>query len=241
MKAVGLSHIGYCRDNNEDSYFYDEKMGLFILCDGMGGHLGGEVASGLAVQIVKQEVQQNLLQMEPAAALRQAIEKANSVIWKKSHQDDKLREMGTTLTAAFVDETSLIIAHVGDSSLFLFGPQKEAKITHDHTLAESMRQGASPQEKDEFNAYNHILTRALGMDAEVRVDFFIQELDGDETILLASDGLTDLLEEREISEVIQKNLDLRQKAQTLIDTALAKGGYDNITVILVQLHEGGRS
>jgi protein phosphatase len=73
------------------------------------------------------------------------------------------------------------------------------------------------------------------------VDFFIQELDGDETILLASDGLTDLLEEREISEVIQKNLDLRQKAQTLIDTALAKGGYDNITVILVQLHEGGRS
>ncbi len=241
MKTVGLSHIGYCRNNNEDSYLCDEELGLFILCDGMGGHLGGEVASSLAVQIVAQEMRKSQPIAEPAAALRQAIEKANLAIWNKSHEDQTLREMGTTITAAFIHESTLVVAHVGDSSLFVFDQKRGGKITHDHTLAESMRQGALLKEKEEFNAYNHILTRALGMEPDVRVDFFSQELSGDEIILLASDGLTDLLKDEEISSVIRNQSGIKEKAQTFVDTALARGGYDNITVILVQLQKGGRS
>ena len=241
METIGLSHIGYYRNNNEDSYFCDEKLGLFILCDGMGGHLGGEVASSLAVQIVAQEVKANLPQMEPAAVLQQAIEKANAAIWQRSHEDQSLREMGTTITVAFIDGRTLIVAHVGDSSLFVFDQKQGGKITHDHTLAESMRQKALFEEQEDFNAYNHILTRALGMEENVRVDFFSQDLTGEETILLASDGLTDLLGEEEISNIIRKETGIKEKAQIFVDTALSRGGYDNITVILVQLQEGGRS
>ncbi len=240
MKAAGLSHIGYFRENNEDSYFYDKDIGLFILCDGMGGHLAGEVASGLAVETVKREVTAHLKEKEPVAVLRQAIEKANLAIWQKSHEAEQFKEMGTTMTVALIDGRVLIVAHVGDSSLYVFDKDQCGKITHDHTLAETMRKEMPEKDETEFNAYNHVLMRALGMEPQIRIDFFSRDLTGEETILLASDGLTDLLDQEEISELMRKPESVEEKAQTLVDAALAKGGYDNITVVLVQLNEGGR-
>ncbi|HQA08450.1 MAG TPA: Stp1/IreP family PP2C-type Ser/Thr phosphatase [Syntrophomonadaceae bacterium] len=234
MKVVGISDVGLVRQKNEDAFWIDENQGLFLVCDGMGGHRGGEVASHMAVQTIIQSMKDNS-SSEAQQRLVQAIETANQAILKAGLENEHLFEMGTTVTAVLVDGSRLLVANVGDSGVFLIRSNTIRKITRDHTLAEEMlSHGILKPEEMRGNAYNHILTRALGVDDQVEIDIFNEELLPGDILLIYSDGLTDMLIPDEILEIIQANSsDLEIAADRLVRKALQKGGFDNVTIVLL--------
>ncbi len=234
MKSAGMSNIGLHRKRNEDSYSINEDQGIFIVCDGMGGHKGGDVASRLAVQTIQDNL--NLESGEQTVTvLHQAIQAANMAIYRMGNSVDELREMGTTATVAIIqDETEMTVAHVGDSSLYLFHSGALIKITRDHTLAEQMvADGVYSNGDLPAHSYSHILTRAVGVEPEVNVDIYQQEINRGDCILICSDGLTDLVTDDEIYTFMAMAKEPEIKARLLVDLALAKGGFDNVTVVVV--------
>lgn len=235
MKAFGITDIGLQRQRNEDAYLIDQDRNLFLVCDGMGGHKGGDVASRMAIDTVSRYFTYNNWSEVPSA-LRKAIEKANQVIWDTGRQNDGVKEMGTTITAAVVSTQEIVVAHVGDSSLFIIRDNQIIKITRDHTLAEQMfKDGLLKAEEMRYNAFNHILTRALGAESQVNIDFYRDRVQTGDWILLCSDGLTNLLEKNEILELLNIQHDPQQAARDLISMALNRGGHDNITIVLIRL------
>ena len=241
MKAVGMTDIGLVRGNNEDSFLLDHERRAYILCDGMGGHNAGEVASQLAVEVVSGRLES----LDPAhvswETLNQAIYAANEAIFKAANRDVSLYEMGTTITAALVKEEGLYIANIGDSSAYLLQNHIFEKLTTDHTLAEKMvADGLISREEKSFKEYNHILTRALGLQDRVVIDNFCHSYRSGDILMLCSDGLSDLVNAEDLKRIIISHLpDLDQAAQALIAAAKEKGGFDNITVILCSLDLGG--
>jgi len=235
MQVVGISNIGLHRKKNEDSFLIDRERNLFVVCDGMGGHKGGDTASQLAITVLNQNIDiSDSSNIE--AVLLKAVEAANHAIIKKGLQHEHLHNMGTTLTAAIIKGSLLTVAHVGDSGLFLLRNNTIQKITHDHTLAQKMlNEGLIKADEVKSNAYNHVLTRALGIDDQLHVDIFTQELFPQDLIIICSDGLTDLLTEEEILQLAMENEDLENLTQEMMNKALAKGGYDNITFILIRV------
>jgi len=239
MDTAYISDIGLFRKNNEDHYLVMDEYGLFAVCDGMGGHKGGDVASKLAVDCL-QEYMLNLaadsLSQNPISVLNAAIQKANHLIWLQAQGNLELHEMGTTITAAMIRKKQLAVANVGDSSLYVFRNGKLNKITRDHTLAEKMvTDGLLKNEDKKSSGYNHILTRALGIQEEVVIDNFEHQLYRGDLVLLCSDGLTDMLDDNEIETILNQQENLQKSLNTLLDTALTKGGYDNITIILLRI------
>lgn len=234
MKSAGISNIGLHRRRNEDSYSINEDHGIFIVCDGMGGHKGGDVASRLAVQTILDN-----LNFKPGeqvvTALHQAIQAANKAIYQMGSSVDELREMGTTATVAIIqDDNEMTVAHVGDSSLYLFHSGVLTKITRDHTLAEQMvADGVYTNGDPPTNSYSHILTRAVGVEPDVNVDIYQHEINRGDWILICSDGLTDLVTDDEIGTFMAMDNEPEMKARLLVDLALAKGGFDNVTVVVV--------
>lgn len=232
MISTGISEIGLIRKNNEDSFLIDNDRGLFIVCDGMGGHNGGEVASGMTVEIVAHDVHYENIE-QALQALKAAIEKANYQIWLKGQTEQALFNMGTTIIAAAVIGKQMIVCNVGDSSLFIIRSNEINKITRDHTLAESMLyDGLLKPEEMRNNSYNHILTRAVGVEDNVEMDFFTCDLQSGDYILLCSDGLTDSLNQSDILQAIMAD-NIEQSAEQLVQKALERGGHDNITTVLV--------
>jgi serine/threonine protein phosphatase PrpC len=239
MDTAYISDIGLLRKNNEDHYLVMDEYGLFAVCDGMGGHKGGDVASKMAVDCLH-EYMLNLaadsLNQNPISVLNAAIQKANHLIWLQAQGNSNLHEMGTTITAAIIRKKQLTVANVGDSSLYIFRNGKLVKVTRDHTLAEKMvADGLLKNEDKKSSGYNHILTRALGIQEEVVIDNFEQQLYRGDLVLLCSDGLTDMLDDNEIETILNQEENLQKSLNTLLDTALTKGGYDNITIILLRI------
>ncbi|NLN88196.1 MAG: Stp1/IreP family PP2C-type Ser/Thr phosphatase [Syntrophomonadaceae bacterium] len=233
MKSAGVSDIGLHRKKNEDQYFIDEEQGFFIVCDGMGGHKGGHVASRLAVETIREH-------LDPTGAegmsgvLSQAVQAANRTINRIGNSDDSLREMGTTVTAANIRDNCLTVAHVGDSRLYHFHSGTLTQITHDHTLTEQMiADGVFTNGDLPASSYRHILTRAVGVEPEVRVDMYEQEIGEGDWILICSDGLTDMLTDDEIAAFMDRAAEPEVTARALLDGSLDKGGHDNVTVIVV--------
>jgi protein phosphatase len=222
------------RENNEDAFLIDEDQGFFLVCDGMGGHRGGEVASHMAVETISRSME-GFTSANARQQLVQGIEKANQAILKAGLENENLFEMGTTVTAALVSDTQFTVANVGDSGLFIIRDGSIRKVTRDHTLAEQMlSNGVLKPEEMRDNAYNHILTRALGIEEQIEIDLFDEDLCPDDIILMCSDGLTDMLTPEEILTVVQAyGNDLEFAAQQLLREALAKGGFDNITILLL--------
>jgi len=233
MKSAGVSNIGLHRKRNEDSYYIDEAQGIFIICDGMGGHKGGDVASRLAVQTIRDHL--DLAGMEELApVMTQAVQAANRAIYRAGNADDSLREMGTTATAAIIRDECLTVAHVGDSSLHHFHAGILTKITQDHTLAEQMKADGVLTNGDlPISSYSHILTRAVGVEPEVNIDLYQHKINRGDWILLSSDGLTDLVTEGEIAGFMATASEPESTALALVNAALEKGGHDNITVLVV--------
>ena len=230
MKVAGISNIGLHRKRNEDQFLIDQTRQLFLVCDGMGGHKGGDVASLLAVQTMQEsfhfEHPNDIL-----PALLQAAAKANENIYNRGNADESLHEMGTTLTAAVLADEDIYIAHVGDSSLFLYREGNLTKITRDHTLAEQMIIDGLALSRE--GSYNHILTRAVGVESTVEIDLYQEKVKNGDWILMCTDGLTDLVTESEMIEYLKIANDPESTARDLVAAALDKGGFDNITLVLI--------
>lgn len=239
MKICSLTDIGMLRDMNQD-YLYasQEPVGklpnLFLIADGMGGHNAGEFASRNTVQHVVRTVQRSRLK-DDAAILTEAINEANQFI--KNHADlhPDMQGMGTTIVAATLRENHLLAANVGDSRLYVID-DKIRQITRDHSLVQEMvRMGEMDEKSARHHPDKNIITRAIGVADDVRIDFFDVDVSPESVILLCSDGLTNMLEDEEIFSVMKEKTPLPERCGQLISLANTNGGKDNITVIAVEM------
>jgi PPM family protein phosphatase len=230
------SDTGRARRENEDSFFARSPM--FAVADGMGGAQAGEVASQTAVEVLQQGLPERSGSVEER--LRGLVEEANARINALSRADDQRAGMGTTLTLAYVGEHELSVAHVGDSRLYRLRDGVFERLTDDHTLVEELvRQGKlTPQEAD-HHPQRSIITRALGPEAAVEADSHTWPARDGDVYLICSDGLTSMISERQVAEVVTGASSLPDAGRGLIEAANAAGGRDNITVILFRLEEVG--
>ena len=234
-----MTHIGRRRDMNQD-YMYTSTTpvgslpNLFVVADGMGGHNAGEYASRFTVDKVVEVLSQNG-QQEPVAAMKEALTEANSQLLEEAGADPSKSGMGTTVVAATVIGDLLHVANIGDSRLYVIDHEAIRQITGDHSLVEEMvRLGEMDKAAAKVHPDKNIITRAIGVTRELAVDFFEVELRPEDMILLCSDGLTNMVEDEEIKEIVLEQKNIVEKAEKLINTANENGGKDNITVILIE-------
>ena len=235
-EAVERTDTGRQRDANEDSYF--ARAPVFAVADGMGGARAGEVASRIAVDAFEPERDSSL---QPERYLEQTAHAANLAIFERAKGDETRSGMGTTLTSAVLDGDSLSIGHVGDSRAYLFRDGELTQLTRDHSLVEEWRrQGRLTAEQAEAHPQRSIITRALGPEPEVEVDTFtLTARDGD-LFLLCSDGLTTMVPDGDVGNLLGSGGTLDQLSRRLIDAANERGGRDNITVVLFRLASSDR-
>jgi serine/threonine protein phosphatase PrpC len=226
---------GRQRRGNEDSAF--ARAPLFVIADGMGGAQAGEVASQIAVETFQDQLPD---QGTPEEKLAGVARIANRRIYDISRTEHERAGMGTTLTAVYVQDSQLVVAHVGDSRAYLFRDGELGLLTQDHTLVgELVKRGKLTEEQAAEHPQRSIITRALGIDAEVEVDTWTYGARAGDVVLLCSDGLTSMISEEQIVAVLSSQSDLDAAAERLIDEANEAGGRDNITVILFMLEEVG--
>ncbi len=247
LKATiyGQTDVGLAREHNEDSILCDAELGLALLADGMGGHNAGEVASALAVDHIRNLLRERILGPDrddnaPIDALvNDAVEHANTEIFTQSVEQVDCHGMGTTLAMAILNEGILTLAHVGDSRIYLLRDNTLEQVTSDHSLVQELvDNGYLSQEEARMSVSKNLITRALGIGEEVDVEVRDMEPRVDDLYLLCSDGLSDLVSEQEIHEILVDNRqDLQEIARQLISRANEKGGTDNISVILMELNE----
>ncbi len=242
LEAYSVTDIGRKRQLNQDYVFSSAKpMGnmpnLFIVADGMGGHNAGDYASKCTVETVVGEIR-NSFEKNPTIIVKKAIETANSKIRELAAADENLLGMGTTLVVATVIGKYLQVANVGDSRLYLLGKHGIRQITRDHSLVEEMiRLGGLSREDARKHPDKNIITRAIGAKDEVEPEFFTEELEPGDIILMCSDGLSNMLEDKEIEKIVQNEelAEMKEKAEALINAANNNGGKDNIAVVLVKI------
>jgi protein phosphatase len=228
------SDLGRQRQGNEDNYFV--RAPLFVVADGMGGAQAGEVASEIAVRSFDEELPNGSL----PEALVSVIEGANKRIHEKARADESLHGMGTTTTAAYVDDDEVVIAHVGDSRAYLLRDGDLVRLTKDHSLVgELVARGKLTEEQAEQHPQRSVITRALGPEASVQVDIDIFPAKAGDLFLLCSDGLTSMVHEPQLRPLFEEADSLETLGKRLIDAANAAGGRDNITVILFRLEDVG--
>ncbi|MDQ6731237.1 MAG: Stp1/IreP family PP2C-type Ser/Thr phosphatase, partial [Actinomycetota bacterium] len=233
--TAARTDTGRQRRDNEDSSF--ARAPLFVIADGMGGAQAGEVASRIAVEAFADALPEQGSYEERLAGRAQ---EANRDIYEMSRTAQERAGMGTTLTAVYVDATGLVVAHVGDSRAYLYRHGELGRLTQDHTLVEELlRRGKLTEEQAAEHPQRSIITRALGVDPVVKVDTRTYAGRAGDVVLLCSDGLTSMITEAAIVQVLDAELDLDRAAEALIAAANDAGGRDNITVILFRLEDVG--
>lgn len=258
LLSCGITDIGRKRQRNEDSFLVNDHLRLYIVADGMGGHVGGEFASKIAVATVEEiltgtdrknsQVPANSYLDAPDTGskhsddleqdrLRDAITRAGNMISQKAIEDPELRGMGTTATVMFVSSGKAFIAHVGDSRAYCVRNQSITQITEDHSLVhEQLKSGLITKDEARTHQMKNIITRSVGVQEEVETDTVVWKLQKNDTYLLCSDGLSNMVSDKEMQECINM-FDTETAARTLVDKANQKGGDDNITLILVKVEE----
>ena len=237
MTVFSLSDVGQKRTINQDFiYTSNTSIGLlpnlFLVADGMGGHKAGDFASRKTVEIMVEEIEGNSKE-SPVVVLREAIEKANDAIYRLASQDEDMEGMGTTLVAASLIGDRLQVANVGDSRLYVIG-EEITQITVDHSLVEEMvRVGTIDKEMARSHPRKNIITRAVGVMPTIQPDFFTVTIKKGEQVLLCTDGLTNMLEDEEISKIVKSRGTVEEKVKTLVAEANRRGGKDNISVVLL--------
>ena len=212
VRVGAATDIGQVREGNEDSYLVVEP--LYAVADGMGGHRGGEVASSLALETV-----QGMLERQEGSLAEQVAE-ANRAVFDRSQNDRRVSGMGTTLTAAQVDGSRVHLAHVGDSRAYLLRGGELAQITEDHTLVHRMvMEGEISEEEAETHPHRSILTRALGVDQNIQVDEGDLEVAPGDRLLLCTDGLTGMVPEGQIREILLETLDPQDRKSTRLNSS----------------------
>jgi serine/threonine protein phosphatase PrpC len=252
IASGGVTNVGRVRANNEDCFRIVEPLNLFVLSDGMGGEAHGEIASALAVEtIVKHCMAPETPEDKDATVvfgdapatwsektrrLSNAVHLANKNIHESAEQNPEQHGMGATVTAMWIDDAKLSLAHVGDSRAYLLRSGSLQQLTSDHSLvAEQVRRGILTPAEAERSEMQSVLLRALGAHAEIEVDAEEQPLFGRDVLLLCSDGLTRMVTEPEIAGTLQSEPDPAKAAGRLVDLANDQGGADNITVIVVRV------
>lgn len=250
MEIWGCSHIGRVRETNEDSYWIwcEQDRGFLVVADGMGGHQAGEVASGMVIQTLWEHLEGVLREFpllstkEWLNLLLEGIEKCNYKVYQAALAEAGYAGMGTTVTAALVIRDQLLLAHVGDSRLYLYRQGRLQLLTRDHSLVQELvDEGLVNPEEAQFHPRRHILTRAVGTDECVEVDTLIISLEPQDLLLLCTDGLTNSVTAAEIEETLGRLGSLAARGQALLDLANARGGEDNVTVILARVEPFSRS
>ena len=237
LKACAKTDIGLKRDNNEDSFFVDKQQGLFIVADGMGGHAAGEIASQIAVESVRCSLQVTDGK-PPLEQLKQAIEEANLAVADAANSNIAHKGMGTTLTVLLLSQQQAHLAHVGDSRVYRLHDKQLEQLSEDHSLsAEQLRQGLISIEEAQRSHFGNILLQAIGISAEINICLKHLPLAVGESYLLCSDGLSNMLADTEIEKILNQPGKLDNRCNQLIDDAIAAGGKDNITAIMVQIDE----
>ena len=241
MRILAKSDIGKSREMNQDSYYIsdleNDDIKLYILADGMGGYKGGEIASSLAVANTRNYIFNNFKNIkkdreEILKLIKRAIEYANEIVCERSKEDEELQDMGTTLDVCLIYNNKVFIGHVGDSRVYRIRKNIIRRITTDHSYVEKLvKEGTITKEE----AYNHpkknMLMKALGCNTIVEPDLICKGFFKDDIILMCSDGLTNMLRENEIYNLLLKNPEHPEEA--LINSANELGGYDNITAIII--------
>jgi len=240
MRAFGKSDIGKVRDMNQDSFYISspqDEVQLFIVADGMGGYKGGEIASKLAVETSKNYIINNFNSIEHDREnilnlIKSAIEYANLVVYEKSKEVPELENMGTTIDICLILQNKVYIGHVGDSRVYRKRKEFFRKLTTDHSYVQKLVSDGTITKEE---AYNHpkknMLIKALGCSTFVEPDVMVKGFLKDDILLMCSDGLTNMLRDEEIVQIINQNP--MEACNKLVDEANNKGGLDNITAVII--------
>ena len=237
MIACAMTDTGRVRSANQDYvYASTEPVGslpnLFLVADGMGGHQAGDYASRYLVEHLVSYIKE-AGETEPIPLLRQGIQKVNIMLYQESTEKQELNGMGTTLVAAVIDGSAIYVANVGDSRLYLVR-NKLKQITKDHSYVEELVSlGQLERGSKDYREKKNIITRAVGTEDKLEIDFFEVSLEPGDFVLMCSDGLSNMLEDAEMEEIICSGLELPEKAEKLITVANDNGGKDNIGVVLI--------
>lgn len=247
--SFGLTDVGMRRDHNEDSYLVDDERQLYVVADGMGGHLGGEMASMLAVSTIQSSVDDDKkalnghanfkgpIEQHPALMLLpKAVKKACAAIFRKAQEVTELQGMGTTVTGvAFIDAYAFF-AHVGDSRAYLIRDGRIEQLSEDHSLVnEQLKAGLITPEQARLSRFKHIITRSVGFEEDVAVDTMVVPTQEGDLYVLCSDGLANLVTNTEIRDAVYDNF-LRDAPRALVSLANERGGDDNVTVIVLYVN-----
>lgn len=230
MKIVSavVTDVGRSREANEDAYLARDP--LYVVADGMGGHVAGDVASATVIETIESEWDGG----SNPDALTVVIKDANRSVYEKADADPELRGMGTTCTAILLDAGTAHVAHVGDSRAYLLRDGELTQVTEDHTVVGRMeREGKLTKEEAARHPHRNVITRALGIDADVEIDTLELELTEGDRVLICSDGLNGMLHDASIRQIVMEESDPNDAVRRLVDEANAAGGEDNITVILL--------
>lgn len=242
MDYYGMSEMGLVRRRNEDRWSAVPERKFFALADGMGGHLGGDIAAEETVTLLSAYVRDEFLQPphSPEIAmsrLRRGIDFANEAVYVYSRSDRNLRGMGSTLTCLLIVGKEIVYAHVGDSRIYRLRRGSLKRLTSDHSLVtELLASGHITQEDAERFIYRHVITRAIGTRARVEPDLAHEPLEVGDLYLMCSDGLTDLVRDHEIANLLQEGNSLEVRAQALKEVVFQRGATDNLTLVLVKIH-----
>lgn len=253
LEVVRITDVGQRRDHNEDSVASDLAIGLLVLADGMGGYKAGEVASEIAVLTIVADLKESMQTLEPgnvdavsgmqaeSQLVLDAVANANASIFAVSKTQAQCAGMGTTLAMALFTNDKLLAGHIGDSRIYRYRESGLVQMTEDHSLLqEQLKFGIITPEQAKVSAHKNLVTRALGVDAKVELELHEHEVEVGDIYLLCSDGLTDLVEDAEISALLgilhAKVADLRSVANRLVQAANDNGGKDNISVILARVN-----
>lgn len=237
MDYHSITDIGKERKINEDSFanYFSSKFALFLVADGLGGHKAGEVASKMAVQEIQNYVIEHKTDPDYATVLLDAINNANHKIFSYQTTCEDCSSMGTTIVACLLSGENAWIAHVGDSRAYLQRDGELKQITKDHSLVQNLvDRGILSADDAKTYPDKNAVTRALGIDDDVKVDIDYYPLVEGDILLIATDGLTNMVDDDAISSVLQRSISTREKVDTLLHLALTNGGYDNITISAFQ-------
>lgn len=233
FRCGATTDVGRERETNEDSFLVDDRLVLFAVADGMGGHSAGEIASFTALEALRANI-------ASSKSLEEAIRTANKAVYDKAHQKPEWSGMGTTITAfAVTPDGRPVIGHVGDSRAYLLRDSELSQLTEDHSLVEELvREGRITEEQAEVHPQRAIITRALGIESDIEIDIYTTQLRTGDRILICSDGLTSMIRPEQTSRILQLEDDPGHAAESLVDAANDAGGEDNITAVVIDVLDG---
>ena len=242
INTWGITDRGAVRVQNQDAYYLEtpaEDLVVAVVCDGMGGARAGNVASSLAVETAAEHfetLRQEDLRDQPAQALEQAAEQANTAVFEKANREPDCLGMGTTMVATIVADHTAYLLNIGDSRAYCIGPQGIEKLTRDHSVVEDLvRRGEITREQARQHPQKNLITRALGAEENARTDLYERELCTGEYVLLCSDGLSNTLTDQELLYEVLHGGTSESCCRRLLDVAMSRGAPDNVTAVLIQI------